>query len=456
MTHKAVQFGHRTPQLAIKRGISRRLLLPLVFALLLSFALTGCAAVTGNAGSSAVADFGTYGPKLAVELADQFPNRSPGSDQEVAARDFLEAELKDLGYKVTRQDFTFTNAEGVTVPSANLIVRVKGDGVTVTDEEGKTTTERRQVIVGAHYDVSVTAAMAEAAAAEAAAIAASEAEAAAAAGETSESETIETTAEIPEPTLADFDGIHANASGVAALLTVARQLKRVELDYDVLIVAFGAGTAVQAGAKAFLNGAMSEDDLLITDAMYNIDGIYAGDEMYAHAGQNSVLPGNQKIYELRRKLYEATDVFFENALYTNNGYNLNTNQSAILVPIGETGETAVYREWTLHRSDHTPFDQAGIPIVFFESFEYDADSVDQMKETKNPAVSSTFGTIRDTRFDSTDYLQYLFHSQATTVKRDEDAKEFKERLEMRINNTAFIIVEAVKRKAVDPAATTVQ
>lgn len=416
-------------------------------------ALAGCASAA-DAGSSAVADFGTYGPKLAVELADKFPNRSPGSEQETAAREFLTREFKDLGYKVTVQDFTFTNAEGASVPSANLIVRIRGNGVSITDENGKTTTEHRQVIIGAHYDVSVTAEMAQAAAQEAAAIAAAATEAA---GETTASQgdqTIETTAEIPEPTLADFDGIHANASGVATILTVARQLKRVDLDYDVLIVAFGAGTADQAGAKAFLHGAMSEEDLLITDAMYNIDGIYAGDEMYAHAGQNSVLPGNQKKYEMRRRLYEATDVFYENTLYSHNGYNLNTNQASFLVPLGETGETAVYREWTLHRSDHTPFDEAGIPIVFFESFDYDYDTLDDMKETKNPALSSTFGTIRDTRFDSTDYLQYLFHSQATAVRSDDEKKDFKERLEMRINNTAFILVEAVKRKEVDPTATT--
>lgn len=434
----------------MKRSVALVLALTLALGVL---SLAGCTASTNTQGGQAVADFGTYGPKLALELADQFPNRSPGSDQEVAARDYLQKAFKDLGYKVTVQDFTFTTREGDTLPSSNLIVRIKGDGVKVTDAAGESKTERRQVIIGAHYDVSVTAEAAAAAAAEAEAIAASEAEAAAAAGTDATSETVETTAEIPEPTLADFDGIHANASGVATLLTVARQLKHVDLDYDVLLVAFGAGTADQAGAKAFLNAALSADDLAVTDAMYNIDGIYAGDEMYVHAGQNSVLPGNQKIYEKRRRLYEATDVFFENALYSNNGYNLNTNQSSLIIPFGDSGGTAVYREWTTHVSDHTPFDQAGIPIVFFESFDYDYKTLEEMKESKNPALSSTNGTIRDTRFDSTDYLQYLFHSSATAVRSDDAKKNFKDRLEMRINNTAFIIVEAVKRKDVDPTAT---
>ncbi|MDD2534286.1 MAG: M28 family peptidase [Eubacteriales bacterium] len=436
------------------------LALTLAFVVGLMVPLSGCTDTGSASSASTIADFGTYGSKLALQLAADFPNRSPGSEQELAASEFLAKEFKDLGYKVILQDFTFTDADGATHPSQNLIVRAKGDGVTVTDADGKVTSERRQIIVGAHYDVSVTAEQAQKAAEEAAALALAESESQAAAEATAEStaegtaaDTIETTAEIPDPTLADYDGIHANASGIGALLTVARQLKRVNLDYDVLLIAFGAGTADQAGAKAYLNAGLSDADLQITDAMYNIDGIYAGDDMYAHAGQNSVLPGNQKIYELRRRLYEATDVFFENALYTNNGYNLNTNQSSLNVDLGEDGQVAIYREWTFHRSDHTPFDQAGIPIVFFESFDYDTDSLDNMKESKNPALSPTGGTVRDTRFDSTDFLQYLFRSNPVTTREADQKKVFKERLEMRINNTAFIIVEAVKRKDISSTAT---
>jgi alkaline phosphatase isozyme conversion protein len=426
-------------------------LLALVLGASLILATTACS-VSGSSEEVKVADFGTFGSELALQLAKSHPFRSPGSSQELAARDFLLEAFEDLGYKVTLQEFTFTNTEGQVVPSFNLIVRIKGAGIKVTDDAGETGTVRRQVIIGAHYDVPVTREMAEAD------LAAREQEAAGsgpqATGETGQAGESETTAGLDQtkdlPTLADYDGIHANASGVGTLLTVARQLKREDLDYDVLLVAFGAGTAGQAGAKAFLHAAMSADDIAITEAMYNIDGIYAGDDIYAHAGQNSVLPGNRKLYEKRRKLYEATDVFFEHTLYSKNGYNLNTNQASFYVPLPDSSETGIYREWTLHRSDHTPFDQAGIPIVFFESYDYDHDTLEEMKETKNPTLSSTGGTIRGTAFDSVDFLQYLFDSDIRTrlSDGDDDDQQTVSRLEQRINNTAFIIVEAVKRRPV--------
>ncbi|MBP1757166.1 MAG: peptidase, family [Firmicutes bacterium] len=429
-----------------------RFLLALILVASLMLPLTACAADSGSAAQSKVADYGTYGSKLALKLAADFPTRSPGSAEETAAREFLTDAFKDLGYKVTVQEFTFTTADGQSASSANMIVNLDGTGVPVTDASGKKSVEQRQVIIGAHYDVSVTAE--QAAAAAAAASATTTQATTTAATESSAETTTETTASIPEPTLADFDGIHANASGIGALFTAAKQLKRVDREYDVVLIAFGAGTAAQAGAKAYLHS-MSEEDIARTDAMYNIDGVYAGDEMYAHAGQNSVLPGNQKIYEKRRKLYEATDVFFENELYTNNGYNLNTNQSSINVLLGDTGNTAIYREWTQHESDHTPFDQAGIPIVFFESYDYDYAKLEDMKETKNPALSATGGKVRDTQFDSTAFLQYLFTNTSTQAKTDSKKKATTvERLEQRINNTAFVIVEAVKKRETVTTGTT--
>ncbi len=431
---------------------------PLLSALLvicLLLPLTSCAEKSGTAAQSTVADYGTYGSKLALKLAADYPNRSPGSEQETGAREFLADAFKDLGFKATVQEFTFTTADGQTLSSANLVVRLEGDGVSVTDANGKTSVENRQVIIGTHYDVSVTAEQAAAAAAAAGATSSETTAETTKANKTTTkateakdttAETTETAVTAPQPTLADFDGIHANASGVGALFTAAKQLKRENRDHDIILIAFGAGTASQAGAKAYLHS-MSEDDIARTDAMYNIDGIYAGDDMYVHAGQNSVLPGNQKIYEKRRKLYEATDVFFENELYTKNGYNLNTNQSSINVPLGDAGQMAIYREWTQHQSDHTPFDQAGIPIVFFESFDYDYKTLEEMKESKNPALSATGGAVRGTQFDSTDFLQYLF-TNATALDKPSSKKTVTiERLEQRVNNTAFVIVEAVKRKA---------
>jgi alkaline phosphatase isozyme conversion protein len=401
--------------------------------------LAGCSGSAASASETKpVAAYGDYGSKLALELAARYPFRSPGSDQEAGARDYLAAQFKELGYKVTVQKFTFANGSGESIPSANLIVRIRGKGVPAMDDQGKTTKESRQVLVGAHYDVRISAAAAAADSEEAQTTTT-------ASGKTQTRETQNDTVALV-PSLKDFDGIHDNASGVGTLLALARQLRGRSLDHDVVLVAFGAGTADQAGAKAYLHS-MSADDISRTDAMYNIDAIYAGDKVYAHAGQNSVLPGDRKVYALRRKLYEVTDVFFEYTLYSRNGYNLLTNQSSIPVPLGDSGETALYREWTQHRSDHLPFDKAGIPIVFFESYDYDYSQLEDMKESKNPALASTGGQIRDTAFDSTEFLSYLLSNTAAAKTRDSQTAPVtsEDRLTLRINNTAFVILESIDR-----------
>jgi Zn-dependent M28 family amino/carboxypeptidase len=372
------------------------------------------------------ADYGTYGSALALKLAASYPYRSPGSSQEAAAAEFITKSFKDLGYKPQTVPFTFKDTAGKTQHSNNIVVTIKGSGFRLTDSAGQSKTISRQVIIGAHYDAFVT-----------------EAEGLAAAKATSATTQSGTTSK--KPSLADFDGIHDNASGVATLLTIARELLNGRTGYDVILVAFGAGEASQAGAKAFA-ATLDATAVTNTDAMYNIDGIYAGDKVYMHAGQNSVLPNDQKIYEKRRKLYEATDVFYEYELYTNNKFNLLTNQSSIEVPWGDN-KKALYREWTQHISDHTPFDKLDIPIVFFESYDYDQKAIKDMKESQSPAFSSTKGAIRHTAYDSTDFLANLLNQNRTaagTATADTQTTSV-DQLTRRVNNVAFIIAEAVRK-----------
>ncbi len=381
------------------------------------------------------ADFGTTGSDFATDYAKDYPNRSPGSDQEKAAADFLTSSLEALGYDPQVIPFEFTDSDGALHESQNIIVTIAGSGFERPDEDGQTTSFERQVIVGAHYDAPVTAEASEAAAA---------------AQETGEGgETVE-----KNQSLADFDGIQDNAAAVAALLTIARQAKSYAFGYDVILVLFGAGSADYAGARAYAES-MDTDDILATDAMYCMTGIYAGDKVYAHAGRNSIVGEDQKDYEMRRKLYETTDVFYEHRLYTNNRYMLYTNQSGIFIEFGEGEETnrVLYREWTLNESDYTPFDNLGIPIVYFETYNYDEKSVDSMSESENPAFGSTNGQISGTLFDSSDYLAEIFKtSTAGTGSDSDDDKPAEDLLTKRINNTAFLILEAIRKGVHDATA----
>ncbi len=423
---------------------SRRLGLMILALLMTVLPLTACSDAADT--NVDVANYGLDGSKLALAYAKQFPYRSPGSAQETAAGDYIIQKFKDLGFKPEVTEFTFNDTAGTSLTSRNIVVVIPGSGFTAPDDKGKTVNIESTVIVGAHYDTPVSGPGSDVPAA------------------------VNADGTVGVPTLADYNGIQDNAAGVAALLTIAQNIKDYHYGYDVVLVAFGAGSAGQAGARYYVSE-MSTKQIAETDAMYCLDDIYAGDKMYAHAGRNSVTGGTTKDYEMRRKLYEVTDVFYENELYTNNYYMLYTNQSGIQVPLTGFAETVVYREWSFNDSDYLPFDELKIPIVFFESYEYDEKLLTEMTESQNPAFGESGGRIRGTKFDSSAFLAQLLNttraSAATAVTTGTTGetgasgttvttgttitatttteKVVADLLTRRINNTAFIILEAMKR-----------
>ena len=399
----------------------------LILVLLAVLPLTACQETEKE--TVAVAAYGTFGSDLARHLAASWPNRSPGSAEEKSAGDYLIDSLKKLGYQPIVTSFSFQDMTGQTLTSRNITVVIPGRGFTLPTTGDQVEILDRQVIIGAHYDTAISAADVEADRQTA---------------ESSETQATPPAGTMSEPTLADYDGIHDNASGVGALLTLAKELRGKTLGYDVVLIAFGAGEAAQAGS-AFYVSQMTKADLSRTDAMYCLDSIYAGDKMYAHSGQNSVRSGYQKNYEMRRKLYEVTDVFYDYELYTQNNYMLYTNQASFDVTLEGIGGPVLYREWTLNESDYRPFDRKNIPIVFFESYDYDEKTLEAMKESNNPAFSATGGAIRHTRFDSYAYLSQIFTQTRTVTSAAGTKAEPVSQLTKRINNTAFIILEAIMK-----------
>jgi alkaline phosphatase isozyme conversion protein len=426
----------------------------ITFTLLLSLVImaTGCSEVEEITGQSA--DYGVYGSRFALSLARQYPNRSPGSEQEKLAGDLIIRTLSDTGYEPVVTTFFFTDETEELRSSRNIIVKIPGSGFVRTDEAGNSETFRRQVIVGAHYDTFFSA---EDVAAYKLTVEPTPAPTPRPTGAADPDDAGVTPAvtdeTVKEPTLIEYDGIHNNASGIGALITLARALKSVSMGYDVVIVAFGAGEAGQAGARAFADK-MTDAEIAMTDAMYCIDSIYAGDKIYAHAGQNSVRGYYRKSYEMRRKLYEVTDVFYEFELYTNNNYMLYTNQGNFDVSVDGISTPVLYREWTMTASDYLPFDALDIPIVFFESYDYDGKKLEDLKESKNPAFTSTSGAIRRTTFDSTAYLNMIMNQQRRAVQiiTGQTQKQTVDHLTKRINNTAFVILEAIRKGVHDAEA----
>ncbi|MDW7657776.1 MAG: M28 family peptidase [Bacillota bacterium] len=433
-----------------------RLIIIITWTLLIALVImtTGCSEVEET--TDKLADYGVFGSRFALSLARQFPNRSPGSEQEKLAGDLIIRTLTDAGYKPDVKTFFFTDATEQMRSSRNIIVKIPGSGFVRTDESGNSESFRRQVIVGAHYDTFFSV---EDVAAYKLTVEPTPSPTPRPTGDTTDpDETDDESADedetVKEPTLIEYDGIHNNASGIGALITLAREINSARLGYDVVIVAFGAGEADQAGARAFADK-MTDDEIAMTDVMYCIDSIYAGDKIYAHAGQNSVRGYYRKSYEMRRKLYEVTDVFYEFELYTNNNYMLYTNQGNYDVTIDGISTPILYREWTMTVSDYLPFDDLDIPIVFFESYDYDAKELEDLKESKNPAFTSTSGAIRRTPFDSTAYLNMIMNQQRRAVQTitGQTQKQMVDHLTKRINNTAFVILEAIRKGVHDAEIT---
>jgi alkaline phosphatase isozyme conversion protein len=274
---------------------------------------------------------------------------------------------------------------GDSVSSQNIIIQIPGTGFMVPSEETPDTNipVRRQVIIGAHYDTFIG---------------------------------LEDASKYP-----NFNGIQDNSSGVGALISLAKEITSTQYEYDIILVFFGAGHDDFAGARHFTS-LMTPDEISNTDVMYCIESIYAGDKLYAHAGMNSLEQGMK--YLRRRKLYEISDVAISNRI------DLRFNVSDLDVKLTGNSDTVVYREITTTESDYIVFDQIGIPCVFLESYDYFASSVTEQVESKNPVFSSTKGKIRRTNFDSYEYLGDVFEE---------------ERLEIRIKNTAFLIIKAIAR-----------
>ena len=234
-----------------------RLALIILAVLLTVLPLSACD--TGETEEVDLAAYGEYGSKFALKMAAGYPNRSPGSEQEQAAGNMIINEFKALGFTPIVTSFTFDDGQGNILTSRNIAVLIEGSGFTRTLASGQTTPFKSQVIVGAHYDTTVTAEQA------AAAVPTTVETTAAPTGETSEKSAA-------VPTLADCDGIHDNASGIGVLMTIAREIKNYAYGYDVILVAFGAGTAGQAGSRWFASQ-MGSAEISNTNVMYAVDSI---------------------------------------------------------------------------------------------------------------------------------------------------------------------------------------
>ena len=377
------------------------------------------------------ADYGTYGADIAREIAERFPERQAYTDGEKRTGEYIEEKIREMGY--TPEVQSFHGAE--TGVSNNYIVKFEGTGFYCEKADGTFELEHRVALIGTHYDASLLPEYVE----------------------NNEDEEDEEEDEDDDETATTeakyvFDGISDNASGTACILTALKAYKDYKnVGYDVWFVFFGAGTDHFSGAEAFYQS-LSYDERGMIDVMYDVDSLYAGDKVYASSGFKSLISSRR--YEMRRKLYQSYDVCFANPLWTNYGFDLYYNESGIKEDVDGDGLKDIFKELPKTISDYKVFDDRMIPVVYFESYEYNFTSIDQMKETKNLSLQDYGGIIRGTPMDCSYFLDSLLVDEDYDRDGDGEIDCSGDRLRIRINCVAFIIIESLLKgsdKGMTPA-----
>lgn len=225
--------------------------------------------------------------------ADSLMGRSVGSKGESIASDYIYKVFREAGitnlYTKSGQDFSFVSDKGDTVYSKNVVAIIEGYDPLLKNEF---------VLIGAHYDhlgfnkIKIDG----------------------------------------KDTFQIYSGADDNASGVATLLEVAKQIKNEAFNFkrSVIIAAFGAEEAGLMGSWYFVNRAFNYTDKI--GLMINLDMVgRSGGDNFPRV--YTVLPG----VELSTMLKDISDLpaMISPKIYSNDYFP----------------------------SDHQPFSSKGIPVA---------------------------------------------------------------------------------------------
>jgi alkaline phosphatase isozyme conversion protein len=146
-------------------------------------------------------------------------------------------------------------------------------------------------------------------------------------------------------------GADDNAAGVAVLLAAAEALAAMDTVRPITFVAFGAEEVGQHGSQHFVD-ALSEEALADLLVMVNIDTVGMGDYLHAYAGARS----GRTYMDFEPGPTWARDFALETA---------GALGHAILTTPEESWNGFI-GPW----SDHAPFAARGVPIVYFERWNW--------------------------------------------------------------------------------------
>lgn len=150
----------------------------------------------------------------------------------------------------------------------------------------------------------------------------------------------------------DGTGAGDNASGVAAMLAAAEALADVNIPHTLVFVAFGAEELGFVGSYAYVDALGPRADDVI--AMINLDTVGMGPTLNAYAGAEIRWPKGDDDPILEEGPVWVRDLAFDLAAEMN-------------LPLG-TSPAESYDGFIDDCSDHYPFVEAGIPVVYFDAW----------------------------------------------------------------------------------------
>ncbi len=189
----------------------------LVIILVLMLSLVGCAQSEKITHGEAALSF--------LKVLDENGARPAGTDAEVAAANYIETSLKEMGYEVTRVSFDYD--DNGPKKSENIIVEKLGTG-------------KGTVIVGAHYD-----------------------------------------------SMDSANGVDDNGSGVAVMLEAAKNIKMAKPVHTIKFVFFGAEEIDLLGSGDYASQ-MTTQEIEDTVLMINFDSLVAGDISYVYGNADEM------------------------------------------------------------------------------------------------------------------------------------------------------------------------
>jgi Zn-dependent M28 family amino/carboxypeptidase len=156
-------------------------------------------------------------------------------------------------------------------------------------------------------------------------------------------------------------GAGDNASGVAAMLAAAKALAGTETSHTLLFVAFGAEeNGDPSGAQVYVESLGDEVHYMI--AMINIDSVGIGTDLNVYAG--AVVKGD---HGDESRDFTGGPVWVRDLALDVAG--------AMGVPMTTTPPES-WDGFTGDWSDHYPFVLAGVPVAYFEAWDWTGEGVD--------------------------------------------------------------------------------